>query len=549
MRRGLVMGVVGLVVVAVVAIAVYTSVRAQRERQARLAAITAAEEFVTAWGEGDWSALDALTDVSGAGAAHADAAQRLDVGSADLALTDVDVDEVADGVATAAYRATFTLAGLGEWTYDGRLALTGTETDWAVAWTPSTLHPALADGQRLTRTRHWPERAAVLDRHGADLSAGPFANLLGSVAEATEDQLRELGPPYVAGDVVGRSGLQRSLERRLAGEPGGEVRVVDADSGEVIEVLHEFTAVGPEPVHTALDPGVQSAGQAALGPVSNPAALVAIDAGTFEVRAVVNTPGGGFDRALSGRYPPGSTFKVVTTAALLAHGLDPAQTVDCPGTVSVTGRSFRNAGYAALGAISFREAFAESCNTAFVDQASQLPDGALEAAAARFGFNVDYDIGVPVAGSRFPEPTDEVDHAAASIGQGRVEATPLHMASVAAAIAAGRWQPPRLIVEEDDATAGVDGDAPEPLGEPLPAQLADLMRHAVAAGTGTAAEVAGEPVAGKTGTAEYTASGTPTHAWFIAFRGDLAIAILVESGGFGGEVAAPAAARFYSAAG
>lgn len=550
MRRGVIAGVAVMVVVVagLASVALFASLQGQRERQARLAAIDTAEEFVAAWTDGDWERLDTLTGGAGAGAAHADAAEALRVEDATVTLDDVDVEQALDGVATGRYQARLTLAGLGEWAYDGSFALAGTEEDWTVAWSPATLHPSLADGHRLERTRHWPARAPVLDRHGGDLAAGALASLLGSVGEATADQLRDLGPPYEAGDMVGRSGLQRSLERRLAGEPGGTVHIVDADSGEVVEVLHEVPAVPPEPVRTALDPAVQAAGEAALAPVGNPAALVAVDVASFEVRAVVNTPAGGYDRALSGRYPPGSTFKVVTTAALLAHGLDPAQTVDCPGTVSVGGRSFRNSSFAALGLISFRDAFGESCNTAFVGQASQLPDGALEAAATQFGFNRDYDIGLPVADSRFPDPIDAVDHAAASIGQGRVEATPLHMASVAAAVARGQWRSPRLILDgpAEAAAAGVD-DEGEPLQEPLPAQMADLMRHVVAAGTGTAAQVPGEPVAGKTGTAEYTASGSPTHAWFIAFRGDLAIAVLVESGGFGGEVAAPAAGRFYAA--
>lgn len=540
MRRWLTIAVVaGTAVTLAVTAGLFAAQREQRAREARLAAITTAEEFVAAWDASDWERLDGVVadPQQGAGAAHAEAWGALQVAHAEVTLTDVAFDAPAPGEALASYTVALTLAGLGEWDYDSVVGLLPGEPDWAVAWTPQALHPELGDGQRLDRLRTWPDRGQLVDRHGAVLGEGPFTSLAGSIGEATEEQLAQLGVRYQAGDVVGQSGLQRSLESRLAGAPGGEVRVVTGE-GEVVTVLHEFAATEPAEVRTTLDPAVQEAGGAALAALGNPSALVAVDVPTGEVRAVVNAPQGGFDRALSGRYPPGSTFKVVTTAALLENGLAPTATVGCPGTTSIGGRSFRNAGFAALGPISFREAFAESCNTAFVGEAERLPDGALEAIARRFGFEVDYDIGVPVAGSRFPEPADPVEHAAAAIGQGRVEATPLHMASVAAAVARGRWESPRLLADTEPQVG-------EALSADVHAQLEDLMRHAVAEGTGTGAQVDGEPVAGKTGTAEF-GSGAATHAWFIAYRGDLAVAVLVEGGGFGGAVAAPAAARFFS---
>ncbi|HVM15600.1 MAG TPA: penicillin-binding transpeptidase domain-containing protein [Egibacteraceae bacterium] len=545
MRRWVVVAVVAVAAVGVLATAVTAAaIQRQREREARLAAIDIAEQFAIAWETGDWERLDALVHDPevGAGAAHAQASEALRLTDAEVTLADVAFDGAADEGGRASYAASFTVAGLGEWDYAGDFGLVPTDSEWVVEWTPATLHPDLADGQRLERERHWLPRAPLLDRHGADLSAGPFGGLAGSLGEATAEQLEELGVPYLPGDVVGQSGMQRSLERRLAGDPGGEIRIV-AGEGEVVKVLQEFPSTDPQPVRTTLDPAVQGAGSAALAPIGRPSALVAVDVPTGEVRAAVNSPVAGFDRALSGRYPPGSTFKVVTTAALLAGGLDPAATVQCPGRYTVGGRSFRNAGFSALGPISFREAFAESCNTAFVSQAEQLPEGVLETTARLFGFNVDYDVGVPVADARFPEPTDAVDHVAASIGQGRVEATPLHMASVAAAVARGQWVAPRILVDEP-----ADPVVGEPLPAPVAAQMADLMRHAVAAGTGTEAQVPGEPVAGKTGTAEFGA-GSATHAWFIAYRGDLAIAVLVDGGGFGGAVAAPAAARFFTTLG
>ena len=121
-------------------------------------------------------------------------------------------------------------------------------------------------------------------------------------------------------------------------------------------------------------------------------------------------------------------------------------------------------------------------------------------------------------------------------------ASPLHMASVAAAVASGTWRAPRV-------TGPPSTVAPVALNPSTVAVLADLMREVVRTGTGTSAAVAGQDVAGKTGTAEFGNADPPaTHAWFIGFRGTLAFAVLVEGGGVGGQVAAPIAARFLAAA-
>ena len=366
--------------------------------------------------------------------------------------------------------------------------------------------------------------------------------LLGSVGPVTADDLKRLGVPYQTGDVAGHgNGLEAAFERRLAGTPSGEVRLAGKD-GQAVKVLYRFAGKDGQAVKTTIDPRAQEAAEAALEPVAKPAALVAIQPSTGELLAVVNTPFDGYDRALLGRYPPGSTFKVVTAAALLAGGLRPGDPVDCPKEAKVGGRTFGNFEDEVLGRIRFSSAFANSCNTAFVQQAAKrLTGDELLAAAGRFGFGADPSPGVPAVTSRVPAPSDRAELAAEAFGQGRVTASPLQMATVAATVAEGRWHQPRLVPGQG---ADSPGEAPEPLDGGVAATLRTLMRQVVTEGTAAPAGLPAK-VGGKTGTAEFgTGDPLPTHAWFIGFRGDLAFSVVVEDGGVGGKVAAPVAARF-----
>lgn len=381
------------------------------------------------------------------------------------------------------------------------------------------------------------------------------AHVLGRYDEVTAERLAELGAPYVVGDKVGLSGLEANFERRLAGTPSGEVRTVDIATDAPVRTLFQFPGTPPEPVRTTLDRRTQEAAEQALVGVTAPAAIVAVDPATGDVRAVVSRPlDQAFNRALAGQYPPASTFKVVTTAALLGGGTRPETPIGCPAEATVGGQTFRNFEGGALGGTTLRSAFAQSCNTAFVTLSANLADaGALSGAATGFGFGATYDLGVSTAGARFPAPRDAAERASQAIGQGRVLASPVHMASVAAAVASGGWRAPRLLT---DSPAG----PVTPLDPQVAATLRELTAEVVRSGTGTAAAVPGQQVGGKTGTAEI---GGPepdrTHAWFIGYRGQgpsgpgsglggLAFSVLVEGGGVGGRVAAPLAARFLTAA-
>jgi len=191
--------------------------------------------------------------------------------------------------------------------------------------------------------------------------------------------------------------------------------------------------------------------------------------------------------------------------------------------------------------VPFSQAFAQSCNTAVIGAAAGLPDGALGAAAQTFGFGVDYSLGPTTVGGSFPAPASAVDRAASAIGQARITASPLHMATVAAAVLDGTWRSPVLLPGTEGAAAPVT----RPLDPAIAGQLRSLMRQVVTDGSGTAADVPGLQVIGKSGTAEYGPGDPPsTHAWFIAAAKGLGIAVLVEDKAAGGRDAAPVAARF-----
>jgi len=364
--------------------------------------------------------------------------------------------------------------------------------------------------------------------------------LLGTVAPATKEQLEKLGGRVGPGASVGQWGLEARFEPRLAPVP--ERRVVIRAGAVPVETLAKRGGRPGRALTTTLDRRVQAAAEEALAGRSDEAALVAVQPSTGDILAVANRPvESSYDRALEGTYAPGSTFKVISTAALLRDGLDVDDTVACPTTIEAGGRRFKNFEGGAAGAVPFSRDFAVSCNTAFVSLAPRLTPDALQRTARDYGLGRKLELAVPAAGGRVPPGEDAVERAAAMIGQHEILASPLGMALVAATVADGRWRAPRLVASD-----------PRDAGPALPGAerdtLRSLMRLVVTQGSGTALAGIAGAVRGKSGTAEFGGGDPPpTHAWFIAFRGDLAIAVLVERGRSGGSVAAPLAARFFSA--
>ncbi|MFC6878142.1 MULTISPECIES: penicillin-binding transpeptidase domain-containing protein [Actinomadura] len=510
--------------------------------------------FLAAWSRGDAAAMRALTADPPADFEARVKRMRDDLGVTGGRYETASVGRPKGDEAGGAYRARLVLSGGRAWSYDGMMPFTKQDGKWRVKWSPQLLHPSLQEGQRLKAARTWPSRAAVRDAKGGDLSGSPSGSvqqLVGPAGPASAEAAKKLGPPYRTGDTVGLEGLQRQYEKRLAGTPALAVQVVGAD-GKPVKTLQRFGGKDGTPLSTTIDPKVQRAAGEALADVDKPASLVAVRASTGEILAAANKPGG-YNRALMGRYPPGSTFKVVTAAALVAGGMDPRTPVGCPATTSIGGRTFKNSEYEKFGTVPLREAFAHSCNTTFARLAvDKLGEKRLAQVAAQFGFNAPVIAGLPAVRAAFPDAKDDTALASAAFGQGEVLTSPLNMASVAAAAAGGTWRSPRLVdasLASQAADAG--GREPEPPHRLEPAverALHSLMPAVVSEGTASKVDFP-SGTAGKTGTAEFgSGKEPPTHAWFIGYRGDLAFAVIVEGGGTGAGAAAPIAASFLKGA-
>jgi cell division protein FtsI/penicillin-binding protein 2 len=340
-------------------------------------------------------------------------------------------------------------------------------------------------------------------------------------------------------------GVRTGTAAQLDGVPGWSVAVVDPGGGTVATLVEEAPKPGTT-VTVALDRALQAAAEDAVEPLPQQTMLVAIQPSTGNLLAVAQN--GAADAAgalaLTGRFPPGSTFKIVTAlAGVERSGLTADTQVACPGETVIGGRPVPNSGKFDLGTVPLTRAFARSCNTTFATIGAGLGPDDLTTAALQLGLGADFAVPTltTITGS-VPAAPELVQRAEDAFGQGQVLASPLGMALVAATVAHGGPVVPQLL-------PGRPTQVTKPATAPDPAaleQVRAMMRAVVTDGTATALNGLGE-VRGKTGTAEFTNDGTRAHGWFVGYRGDLALAVLVVDGG-SSEPAVAAAGRFLAAA-
>ncbi|WP_448570834.1 penicillin-binding protein 2 [Trichothermofontia sp.] len=417
-------------------------------------------------------------------------------------------------------------------------------------------------------TRNYPHRTVA-------------AHVLGYIGEANAADLRA-HPEYPMGMIVGQMGIERSANAHLAGKWGNRLIEVNA-KGKELRVLGIDPPQGGAPLHLTLDLKMQRAAEQALG--GRRGAVVALDARTGAVRVLASSPS--FDpnlftkrmtaaqwqslqsadepllnRALQG-YPPGSTFKIVTSVAGMMSGkFSPQSLVGTSSFITVGGIQFweHSGGY---GTIGFRDALAYSSNTFFyrVGMAAgpeQIAKWSRElgigtTSLTRLGLDGGSSGSIPTPAEKeslYGEPWYAGDTVSMSIGQGLVLVTPLELAVMVATIANGgaRVQPHLL-------TAQTQQSECQPLKTAIAPEVIAVIREGlidtVRKGTARRLNDGSIPLTGgKTGTAEVP-GGQRSNAVFVGFgpasNPELAVAVVVENGGYGGATAAPIALAVYRA--
>ena len=410
------------------------------------------------------------------------------------------------------------------------------------------------------------------------------AHVVGYLGEPTPAE-HDRDDSLAAGDLVGRSGVELLRDRRLRGNHGERIVVVDSRGRLMGEDVRRADAEPGESVTLTIDLRLQQLAESLLADKAG--AIVALDPRDGAVRAMVSSPS--FDpnrfagrlsqedwdrivdapgkplqnRAIQNTYPPGSVFKIVMAVAGLAEGLlRPEERVYCSGATRLYDRRWRCWQSRGHGFVDLRGALQHSCDTYFYRQGVKIGIEVIAAYARRLGLGGRTGVELPGESEGLvPDPEWSRDRrgypwypgetVSVAIGQGPLLTSPLQVAVMTAAVANGGYRVrPHLV-------AG-GGEPPEPLG--LDAEVlsfvAEALANVVENGTGRSARTPVVAVAGKTGTAQVVAQETwirsedlppdqADHAWFTSYAPvdapELVVVVFVENGGRGSEAAAPLA--------
>ncbi len=544
------------------------------------------------WQNRDSAAASALTDDPGA-ATQLLTKTALDLSPRHFTVTPGAITRTGDTTASSVATAAWDLGEGVTWTYDVTWSWTVRAGSWRLDWSPTAIHPKLGPQQGLVVRLTKATDASMVDRDDSQIVnptrvysvialKGKIADIPGTAA-SLYNLLQPLEPslsvdaitagitnsePDTAYTVLNlREDSFKTVEAGLAALPGistpSEIRslpvtkdfakavltqvtpiatkmmtgtagwrIVSVDAtGAELATLEEHAAVPGQKVTLTLDSKMQLAADTAVAAVTQPAVIVAIQPSTGEILAVSqNAPADVLGPiALTGKYPPGSIFKIITaTAGIDGGGLTPTSSLDCPGTWTIDSRPISNAHMFDLGTVDLTLAFAKSCNTTFAKIASSLPADALNKAAKQYGVGLDFDItGIVTLTGQSPVAESVVQQAENGFGQGKDLLTPFSAALMAATVAHGSMPTPVLI-------RGAQTTVDQPAAARSPAVqsgLPILMRAVTAEGTGKNLQGFGE-IFVKTGTAEFSDStgAIHAHAWTVGYLGDLAFASFIVGG-------------------
>lgn len=477
-----------------------------------------------------------------------------------------------------------------QWQYDTTATATETDQGWRINWDPAVLAPGLAADSTVryvsTDALVTPK---VFDRAGAELMSQQVVTLVNVdstadpavvasyltpivptitaqsiAADQAQSQgntvtlvsLRQSDLDPIAAELTAVSGVTLAPQTRLLTtdralaspaltgiselwqsqldeNKGWAIQSLKAD-GSVDQLAGIDASPAPD-IATTLDSGLQIKAENALSSLPQQSAIVALQPSTGNVLAVAQNSAADAEGpiALTGLYPPGSTFKTVTTSAALEAGIATPDTIlPCPGTENIEGRQIPNDDNFDLGDVPLHTAFARSCNTTMGRLGVGLPADALQLTAQQYGLGVDYVTpGLTTVTGSAPVADTPAARVEAAIGQGQVTASPFGMALVASSIAGGSLKAPTLVSGQP----GVADVTPAPVDATVAEQVKTMMRETVTGGTATQLQdIPG--LLGKTGTAEFGPNNEGAHGWFVGIQGDLAFAVFVA----GGQSSAPA---------
>jgi cell division protein FtsI/penicillin-binding protein 2 len=523
----------------------------------------AAERFVEAWASQDFAAMHA----------ELSAASQKDHPVEDLTSAYLDAQSVStlesidpgepsdpateDGVETVTVPVTIDTIAFGEVEGEVKLPFDG----GGITWDPAMVFPGLEPGETLDTNVRLAKRGPILARDGTPLATGEATerehpigdaalDITGEIGEAEPDEALEFAAQgFPEGTPVGINGLEQAFNTYLAGTPGGELMAVP-EPGETSQprVLASSDPEPGRPLRTTIDADLQVATVDAMSYYGGGAAV--LDARSGDIRALAQS-------AWSLPQPPGSAFKIFTTVGALQKKIVSFDdTFEVVTGADFGGRYVSNAGGEACGG-TFPETFAHSCNSVFGPLGIDLGERALVSVSERFGFNRQPALynDEATAASGPPAPTiptdlgDSVDIGVTAIGQGKVLATPLLMASASQAVANdGVLSPTSLVLDPE---LRPDAEPVRVMSKKIAKQMNELMVGVVDYGTADTIDLSEFQIAGKTGTAELGYDDL-NDAWFTGFapanKPKLAVAVMVVGTlGFGGDVAAPIVASILSA--
>ena len=418
---------------------------------------------------------------------------------------------------------------MGQWQYEGSFGTYSKEVDgfvrWFVQWNPAILYASLKPGYELKILKTPAGVKGLADRNGDFIDPTQHPELAGVISDLTKNAVA------------------------TGATDGQNIIMVDAKGEQLATVTTLTPPIDSGMVKTTLDLKIQKAMQSAVGSY-RPSGMVAIEPSTGHILGIANNSSEYYDTALLAGRAPGSTFKIITSTALLHNGLTTIDTnVVCPPQIDIQGTILKNSENESAYGSTYEEDFAASCNNAFSSFWNQgvTPNMLADTAKTFYGLNQQWDLGSGQSAQYMVVPGNLTNALLAEslVGQGDILSCPLAMCSVAATVANGSFKQPILVPTAKQIPA-------TPLGSSLQSSLKSLMSSVVSEGTAYKIFPNDGHFFAKTGTAETgPQNDVKNDSWFVVFhdQADIALGSLSVDGGYGAAVAAPQCAAVFTSLG